>query len=124
MRYEHCLAAYSSYLIWIAHNPQWNTGKNFRRRLFLQEIRRALIEPHLQQRSKISQLQKSVQEAMNAVGIVRSRQHLCEGEKQEQEPCEDRGRCVFCPLRKRVRQNALHVKTMQLSYILCHQGKT
>ena len=81
-------------------DPQWNVGKNYRRRLFLQEIGRALIEPHLLQRSRIPQPQKSVQEAMNAVGIVRPSQQMCE----EQQPREDRGRCVFCPLRKRVRQ--------------------
>lgn len=47
------ISAYNAFVIWMALNPNWNKAKLQRRRLFLQELGKELIKPHIQRRQNI-----------------------------------------------------------------------
>ncbi|XP_048853942.1 piggyBac transposable element-derived protein 4-like [Brienomyrus brachyistius] len=45
------ISAHNAFVIWLALNPNWEKGRlNARRRLFLDELGRALVFPHIQRR--------------------------------------------------------------------------
>ncbi|KAJ8393021.1 hypothetical protein AAFF_G00069250 [Aldrovandia affinis] len=44
------VSAYNAFVVWTEINPGWNNGKFNKRRLFLQELGRALVNPHIEQR--------------------------------------------------------------------------
>lgn len=47
------ISAYNAFVIWMALNPDWNRGKLQRRRLFLEELGKALVRPQIQRRQHI-----------------------------------------------------------------------
>ena len=63
------VAGIAAYVIWTTKNPQWNNNKRHRRRIFLQQLGRSLVDSYLNQRSKNPQ---AVQQALddNAVMFV------------------------------------------------------
>lgn len=88
----------NAYILWIMLNPRWNQGKNYRRSLFLKEVGRALVEPQVQRRIQVPQLQLPVRHAMQAAGfneVPMERRHIPED--------QGRGRCHLCERRKQVR---------------------
>ncbi|KAL7854606.1 hypothetical protein SRHO_G00167960 [Serrasalmus rhombeus] len=46
------VSAYSAYVLWIEINQQWNASKLYRRRLFLEELGKALFTPKIQTRAR------------------------------------------------------------------------
>ncbi|XP_054883216.1 piggyBac transposable element-derived protein 4-like [Poeciliopsis prolifica] len=44
------VSAYNAYVLWIEINQQWNASKLHRRRLFLEELGKALVTPYIQNR--------------------------------------------------------------------------
>uniref|UniRef100_A0AAV2L7G4 Reverse transcriptase domain-containing protein n=1 Tax=Knipowitschia caucasica TaxID=637954 RepID=A0AAV2L7G4_KNICA len=46
------VSAYNAYVLWTAINQKWNAGKLYRRRLFLEELGKALVTPKIQMRAK------------------------------------------------------------------------
>ncbi|XP_071390069.1 piggyBac transposable element-derived protein 4-like [Centroberyx affinis] len=47
------ISAYNAFVIWMALNPEWNRGKLQRRRLFLEELGKALMRPQIQRRQHV-----------------------------------------------------------------------
>nr|XP_055053772.1 piggyBac transposable element-derived protein 4-like [Misgurnus anguillicaudatus] len=45
------VSAYNAFILWREINPNWNEGKLYKRRLFLDELGKALIKPNIQRRS-------------------------------------------------------------------------
>ena len=58
------ISALNAYIIWIHLNPQWNTNKNERRRLFLKDLGRELIEEQMQSRLTIPGLSLKLRETI------------------------------------------------------------
>lgn len=46
------VSAYNAYVLWIEINQQWNASKLYRRRLFLEELGKALVTPKIQNRAR------------------------------------------------------------------------
>lgn len=46
------VSAYNAYVLWTEINQQWNAGKLYRRRLFLEELGKALVTPKIQRRAR------------------------------------------------------------------------
>ncbi|XP_063743292.1 piggyBac transposable element-derived protein 4-like [Eleginops maclovinus] len=46
------VSAYNAYVLWTAINQKWNAGKLYRRRLFLEDLGKALITPKIQTRAR------------------------------------------------------------------------
>lgn len=44
------VSAYNSFVLWSEINAAWNKGKYNRRRLFMEELGRQLVIPHIKQR--------------------------------------------------------------------------
>ncbi|XP_056290507.1 uncharacterized protein LOC130206515 [Pseudoliparis swirei] len=47
------ISAYNAFVIWMALNPEWNRGKLQRRRLFLEELGKALVKPQILRRQHV-----------------------------------------------------------------------
>ena len=47
------VSAYNAFVLWMAINPGWNAQKTLKRRLFLEELGRALTTPHIERRTRI-----------------------------------------------------------------------
>ncbi|KAJ8355067.1 hypothetical protein AAFF_G00102640 [Aldrovandia affinis] len=47
------VSAYNAFVVWMAINPGWNARNTFKRRLFLEELGRALVTPHIERRQWI-----------------------------------------------------------------------
>ncbi|KAM6960634.1 mucin-5B-like [Aplochiton taeniatus] len=46
------VSAYNAYVLWIEINEQWNASELYRRRLFLEELGKALVTPKIQNRAR------------------------------------------------------------------------
>ncbi|XP_061899254.1 piggyBac transposable element-derived protein 3-like [Entelurus aequoreus] len=46
------VSAYNAYVLWTAIDQKWNAGKLYRRRLFLEELGKALVTPKIQTRAR------------------------------------------------------------------------
>ncbi|KAJ8384204.1 hypothetical protein AAFF_G00207520 [Aldrovandia affinis] len=47
------VSAYNAYVVWLVIDPTWNTGKKYKRRLFLAELGKALVTPRIQRRQQL-----------------------------------------------------------------------
>lgn len=47
------VSSFNSFVLWSAVDPSWNQGKTFRRRLFLEELGKALVMPQMSRRQRI-----------------------------------------------------------------------
>ncbi|XDV11586.1 hypothetical protein PO909_000484 [Leuciscus waleckii] len=47
------VSALNAFVLWSEINPAWNAGKNFRRRIFLEELGKALVSPQIQRRKSV-----------------------------------------------------------------------
>jgi len=91
-------AAVLSYITWTAKNPDWNRGKNFKRRLFLKEVGGQLIEPALYRREINPQaMQLHVKLAFKALGRAIERPPANPGDAQATLPQSCCMRCLICP---------------------------
>lgn len=44
------VSAYNAFVIWMEIFPEWNVSKLYKRRIFLEELGKALVVPHIQRR--------------------------------------------------------------------------
>jgi hypothetical protein len=64
------VAGIAAFVIWTTKNPQWNGNKLYRRRLFLQQLGRTLVDDQLNERCQNPRaLQQGVRLAMQSVGL-------------------------------------------------------
>ena len=47
------VSAYNAYVVWRAINPSWNERKFIKRRIFLEELGKALVTPLMQRRQRL-----------------------------------------------------------------------
>ena len=47
------ISAYNAFVIWRAQSPEWNRGKLQKRRLFLEELGKKLVRPHIARRRNL-----------------------------------------------------------------------
>ncbi|KAL6460692.1 hypothetical protein MHYP_G00306580 [Metynnis hypsauchen] len=47
------ISAFNAFVIWMALNPEWNRGKLQKRRLFLEDLGKALVRPQIEQRQHV-----------------------------------------------------------------------
>ncbi|XP_071235666.1 piggyBac transposable element-derived protein 4-like [Salvelinus alpinus] len=55
------ISVYNAFVIWMAFNPDWKRGKLQRRRLFLEELGKALERPQIQRRQHIPRTSASAE---------------------------------------------------------------
>ena len=93
-------AAVASYVTWTTKNPDWNRGKNFKRRLFLKELGTQLIEPALRYReANLQAMRLHVKLAFKALG--KAMEHIpANPDAQATPPISRRMRCLICPKSK------------------------
>ncbi|XP_061085309.1 uncharacterized protein LOC133118973 [Conger conger] len=54
------VSAYNAFVIWTEIFPDWKASKLFKRRLFLKELGRALVTPHIERRQHLPRSQAAV----------------------------------------------------------------
>ncbi|KAL7393857.1 hypothetical protein ABVT39_016988 [Epinephelus coioides] len=54
------ISCYNAYVLFTSVNPTWNGAKSFRRRLFLEQVGRALTAPAMANRSRLTRAPSSV----------------------------------------------------------------
>ncbi|CAM4571666.1 unnamed protein product [Leuciscus chuanchicus] len=47
------VSALNAFVLWSEINPAWNAGKTFRRRIFLEELGKALVSPQIERRKSV-----------------------------------------------------------------------
>ena len=99
-------AALNAFIVWTKNVPSWNSGKNFRRRLFLTDLAFSLMHEHTERRGSVLQLHRSVREAIEDVGV-----HV---ERETVPQSASRGRCQLCPTRNQVKS-----RCMKCSSFIC-----
>lgn len=83
------VSAYNGFVLWCQINPQWNAGKLTKRRIFLEELGRSLVEPYVQNRSRMPHCE-------NAKRVV-SQIQAEKSNTIEVNITKKRKRCDFCP---------------------------
>ncbi|XP_044133740.1 piggyBac transposable element-derived protein 4-like [Bufo gargarizans] len=48
------VSAYNAFVLWTHIHPGWNTQKNNKRRIFLEELGSSLVKAHIEQRKRVS----------------------------------------------------------------------
>lgn len=48
------VSAYNAFVLWTHIHPGWNTKKNNKRRIFLEELGSSLVKAHIEQRKRVS----------------------------------------------------------------------
>ena len=105
------VAGIAAYVIWRTKNPQWNNNKRHRRRIFLQQLGRSLVNPYLNQRSKTPQaVQQGARLAMSNIGILMARP------VNTRSASTGRQRCNVCP-RKRDKKSCYSMFNLQFSLL-------
>ena len=86
------VAGIAAFIIWKTKNPQWNNNKLYRRRLFLQQLGRTLVDAHLNQRCQDPRaVQQGVRLAMQSLGLPMTRPTTAASKAGA------RRRCHLCP---------------------------
>ncbi|XP_051915601.1 piggyBac transposable element-derived protein 4-like [Hippocampus zosterae] len=95
------VSAYNAFVVWTEVSTGWNIGKFNRRRLFLEELGKALVRPHIERRQRVprapgsAELVRELQAASKAAtstGSTGLRPVDAKGTKRK--------RCQFCPSNK------------------------
>ncbi|KRY47374.1 hypothetical protein T03_4059, partial [Trichinella britovi] len=47
------VSAYNAYVLWTEKHPAWNVGRLHKRRLFLEELGKALVQPEMMRRNTL-----------------------------------------------------------------------
>ncbi|CAH2009351.1 unnamed protein product [Acanthoscelides obtectus] len=101
-------SAYNAFVLWTSINPNWNENKLTKRRLYLEELGKALVTPLITSRKFLPRGEESRR-------LVRRSQASGSGsEAQSDIPCTSvtgtatkRARCKFCPSRNDNKTNIL-----------------
>ncbi|XP_061734550.1 piggyBac transposable element-derived protein 4-like isoform X2 [Nerophis ophidion] len=90
------VSCYNAYVLFTAVRPEWNRGKSFKRRLFLEEIGKSLTTPAILQRSRLPK-------ALAAANLVeQTRMQQEEEQRPRRGSLGKRKQCSMCTRRKRV----------------------
>jgi len=91
------VSAVNDFVVWREVNPSWERGKNFKRRLFLEELGKALVSPHMERR-------KSMPHAPASAEMVKRKQDASDAPGPSTETSSfKRKRCQVCPrIQKRI----------------------
>ncbi|CAD7079676.1 unnamed protein product [Hermetia illucens] len=87
------ISCYNAFILFTQVEPDWNKSKLYRRRLFLEQLGRALVNPYMQMR-------KSLPRALASADIVLKSRNLTDDTNNTtttKEESAKRGRCKFCP---------------------------
>lgn len=88
------VSAINAFVVWREVNPSWERGKNFKRRLFLEELGKALVSPHMERR-------KGLPHAPASVAVLKRKQDSSNAPGPSSEPpSSKRKRCQVCPRAK------------------------
>ncbi|CAL9706202.1 unnamed protein product [Knipowitschia caucasica] len=82
------VSAYNAYVLWTAINQKWNAGKLYRRRLFLEELGKALVTPKIQitnqhpvdtggKKRKRCQVCPSREDSKTSTSCVKCKKYFC-----------------------------------------------
>lgn len=86
------ISAYNAYVLWTSINPQWNKDKLYKRRLFLEELGKCLINPYI-----ISRTHKPrTEESCNIIKKLKTSQSTVPRGLSENIRPVKRARCRFC----------------------------
>ncbi|CAB1324753.1 unnamed protein product [Coregonus sp. 'balchen'] len=69
------VSAYNSFVLWSEIKPAWNQGKYNKRRLFMEELGRQLVIPHIKRRKVIPRTSAAVKWLRNPAGLLQL--YLC-----------------------------------------------
>lgn len=84
------VAALNAYIVFTQEHPNYNTGTTHKRRLFLKDLAKELVMPHMQRRSTNPNLRQSVRECMKSFIDISVPQTV-------QISATKRKRCSVCP---------------------------
>lgn len=93
------VSAYNAFVLWMAINPGWNAQKTFKRRLFLEELGRALTTPHIERRTGIPRAPASA-DLMREVQAQSSSRPAGPPPPEGTKGGKKRQRCQRCPSSK------------------------
>ena len=81
-----------SYILYILTFPNWNLNKHHKRRLFLKQLGRELVNPEINRRIQYPlTLHAGVKEALKSLGVAIPHPQL------QQPAAPSLKRCLFCP---------------------------
>ncbi|XP_036958596.1 piggyBac transposable element-derived protein 4-like [Acanthopagrus latus] len=83
------VSAYNAFVLWMEVNPRWKQGKCFKRRLFLEELGKAMLAPSIQQHQHLPRTPASA-------GLVREIQGGEARSPAARERGDKRKRCSLC----------------------------
>ncbi|XP_039956871.1 piggyBac transposable element-derived protein 4-like [Bactrocera tryoni] len=91
------ISAYNAYVIWTEINPSWNTNKLYKRRLFLEDLGKQMVEPNIVRRERLPRgiaaknIVKNIQENSKFAGEASTSNISARNESTKK-----RQRCFFC----------------------------
>ncbi|KAF3833113.1 hypothetical protein F7725_026778 [Dissostichus mawsoni] len=110
------VSAYNSFVLGSEINPAWNQGKCNKRRLFMEEVGRQLVIPHIQRRKVLprtpaaASLVMEVQQFCSSSTSAAANSHPAPARQAPPpDPSPKRSRCIFCP-----RQIDVKTKKMEI----------
>jgi len=89
------VSAYNAFVLWREINKDWNSGKLNRRRLFLEQLGYALVQPHIKRRETLPRASAA---AATVVKDIQRETHT-PTPPVAQTAGKKRGRCQVCPTR-------------------------
>ncbi|CAF4518906.1 unnamed protein product, partial [Rotaria sp. Silwood2] len=90
------IAAINSLNIWLDQNPDWNVGKKYFRRLFLEELSKSLTDSRNQRRVKQPRLAPKVKLALQSFGYELKTENLMVQDNIDN-LVKTKKRCFLCP---------------------------
>ncbi|XP_070710531.1 piggyBac transposable element-derived protein 4-like [Pempheris klunzingeri] len=98
------VSCYNAYVLFTAVDPSWNSAKNYRRRLFLEQVGRALVTPAMAKRKHLPRGPFAASLVLQAQGQVHGQEEEEEEEEEEEPqpgPSRKRKQCALCTQRRR-----------------------
>ncbi|KAK7910030.1 hypothetical protein WMY93_014714 [Mugilogobius chulae] len=91
------VSAYNAFVIWTEIFPEWNESKLYKRRIFLEELGKALVTPHIQRRQHLprtSAAASTVREIQERTAPSTPVREVSEGKRKRKRcqvcrPCDD-----------------------------------
>ncbi|XP_039537932.1 piggyBac transposable element-derived protein 4-like [Pimephales promelas] len=88
------VSAINAFVVWREVNPSWERGKSIKRRLFLEQLGKALVSPQMERRQRVPRTPAS------AAILKRQQQHSSNEPGPSTDPLQKRKRCQVCPWAK------------------------
>ncbi|CAF0991562.1 unnamed protein product [Adineta steineri] len=125
------IAAINSLNIWLDQNPDWNAGKKYVRRLFLEELSKLLTDTHNQRRVKQPRLAPKIKLALQSLGYELKPENLVV-EDTIDNLVKTKKRCFLCPSHpgRKVRRtcdtcqkNVCNSHSISITSVICQSCK-